>query len=243
MQVMDFKEKPEPDVVSVGKNRRREGYGHLVDLWSAGVIMLEFIFGRLDHAGIDHLPLVDWIKACSDIVVKEVAELDENSVQVIEIPKYMLTMKPEDRFTADECLQRGCDNALFRRLSDGRIVDSGDSSEHDANEVAPDADVADDSGPDDGTTTPIRQLPQRTESGTANASKAPTILLEDLWDDDESDRHKSVNGQLAPTRGSNSGPSTRRLKTSHQSWRHTHMRVLLHNVHFIPDSLQPTDFI
>ena len=215
-----------PDVVPVGKKRHSEGYGHSVDIWSAGIIMLEFIFGRPNHAGIDHLPLTDWIKMWSDIVVMEVAELDENSDKVIDILKNMLTKEPEDRFTADECLQRGCENGLFRRLSDGRIVDAGDTSEGGANEVAPDAEteiaipgaeIADDSGSDDGTATPRQQLPQRTGTGTPNPSEVPTILLKDLWDDDESDGHKPADGQLAPTSGSNSGPSTHRLKVSHQS--------------------------
>lgn len=192
-----------PEVRLVNK----KGYRPSVDIWSAGVIMLEFIFGRPDHADIDKLPLKEWIKTWSDILVKKVNDLDEDGDQVIDILKHMVRMEPKDRFTADQCLQRGCDNGLFRRRHDGRIVDI---------EIATSAD----STSDDSTATPTQQSPQGTESGTSNASGAPTILAGDLWGSDESGRQESANspsGQLTPTRGSNSGPPTRRQKMSHAS--------------------------
>lgn len=37
----------------------------------------------------------------------KVADLDENSDQVIDIIKNMLTTEPMDRFTVDECLHMG----------------------------------------------------------------------------------------------------------------------------------------
>lgn len=152
-----------PDIVIVGNKNCHEGYGHLVDIWSAGVIMLEFIFGRPDHTRIDHLPTEDWIKAFSKIVVKTVAELDENNDQVIDILKNMLTIKPMARFTAEVCLQKGCDNGLFKRLSNGRIIDGGEYLGADASEVDSDAETgiaspgttpADKNGSENGTPTP-----------------------------------------------------------------------------------------
>lgn len=111
-----------PDVVPLGEKCCGGSYGCSVDIWSAGVIMLEFIFGPLDHTGIDHLPLVDWIRAWSDIVVNEVAELDENGDQVINILKNVLTIKPADRSTADECLQRGMTMVSSEHLVMDKLV-------------------------------------------------------------------------------------------------------------------------
>ncbi|KAI9852510.1 MAG: hypothetical protein M1824_001885 [Vezdaea acicularis] len=100
-------------------------------------------------------------------------------------------------------------DGLFRRLLDGQTVDAGNHSEDGISEVALIASIADDSGLDDGTAKSTYQLPHRIESGTANALEASTILLGNLWDDDESDRHRSVNSQVMPTKGSNSGSSAR----------------------------------
>ena len=219
-----------PEIVPVG-NRRRQGYRSSVDVWSAGIIIMEAMFDRPNHAHIDHLPKQKWIKAWSEIVVKHVYELDENDDQVIDIVKHMLTEKPENRFSADQCLQRGCEKGLFRRRRDGEIVDADNSSAHNATEVdteaeteiaSPDADISDemssvDSISDDSAATPT-QPRQRTGSGTSNA--AASILAGKLWSSDKSGWQESADspsGQSTPAGGSNSGPPTHRLKTSRAS--------------------------
>ncbi|KAL8648858.1 MAG: hypothetical protein Q9210_004744 [Variospora velana] len=220
-----------PEVVPVSNKLRSQGYRSSVDIWSAGMIMMEFVFGRANHADIDHLPLKNWILEWSGKAVKQLYELDENNDQVIDIIKHMVTKKPEDRFSADQCLQRGCDNGLFKRCSDGEIVDVDDHLEDNTVEVdreaeteiaASDADPSEDMSSvngisDDGVATPT-QPPQRTGSGTSNV--APSILAGELWGSDKSGTQESADspsGQLIPTGGSNPGPSSRRLKLSHSS--------------------------
>ena len=34
----------------------------------------------------------------------------------------MVTMEPDDRFTAHQCLERGLENGLFRKGSDGEVI-------------------------------------------------------------------------------------------------------------------------
>ena len=160
------------------------GYGHLVDIWSAGAVMLEFIFSRPNHTRIDRLPLEAWIKAFSNIVVERVAELDENNDQVIDILKNMLTINPKVRFTAEQCLQKGCNNGFFRRLSNGQIIDGNEGPENDANEVALNTDTGiavlgaevEDNGSERDITTPRqqspKQSPEKTEIKTENVTKA-----------------------------------------------------------------------
>ena len=225
-----------PEVYSVGNKDHSKGYRPSADIWSAGVIMLEFIFGRPGHDGIDQLPAEEWIKIWSRTLVKKVYESDENNDQVISVLKRMVKVNPKDRFTADQCLQRGCDNGLFKRRDDGQIVDADDNSEDDATEATTEVDTdiptSDDSGADDGTTTPTQQLPQETGSGTPNASSAPTILAGGLWGSDESGMQKWANspsGQLTTIQGSSSGPPSCRQKSLRASdWS---MKIGLENSH------------
>ncbi|KAK3174021.1 hypothetical protein OEA41_001265 [Lepraria neglecta] len=220
-----------PEVVPVGNKLCSQGYRSSVDIWSVGMIMMDFLFGRANHADIDHLPLKNWILEWSDKAVKQVYELDENNDQVIDIVKHMVTKKPKDRFSAARCLQRGCDNGLFKRRSDGEIINADDrlgdntvevDTEAETEIAAMDTDVSDEMSSvdrisDDGVATPA-QPRQRTGSGTSNVEAS--ILAGELWGSDKSGRQESadsLSGQLTPTRGSNSGPATRRLKMSHTS--------------------------
>ncbi|KAL9014764.1 MAG: hypothetical protein Q9173_000594 [Seirophora scorigena] len=176
-----------PEVVPVGKHQSK-GYDASVDIWSAGIIMLVFVFGKPDDTTIDHLPLGKWIWAWSDIAIKQVYELDVNSDQVIDLVKHMVVKIPEDRFSADQCLQKGCDNGLFKRRGDDEIIDADGPScynniEAEIDAAAPDADSSDnidldDDGPDGGAATP-RPLPRSSESG--ESSVTPAILAGELW--------------------------------------------------------------
>jgi hypothetical protein len=108
------------------------------------------------------------------MLLNRIDDLDENDNQVIDIIKHIVTMRPEDRFTVDQCLHKGCDNGLFKRRSDGQIVDVDAPSEDDATEVVteadteiavPDADASDDRSSDDGAATLKQQSSHMTESG------------------------------------------------------------------------------
>jgi serine/threonine protein kinase len=216
-----------PEVCPVG----RTGYLPSIDIWSVGVMMMQFIFGLPYYDSNDQRPRTEWIKDWANMLLSRIGDLDENNDQVIDLIKNMVTMRPENRFTADECLERGCVNGLFKRRSDGQIVDIDTPSEDDATELAteagteiasPPADPSDDSrsddgGSDDGCATPTRQSPQRTEGGASNSSEAPTILIKGLWSSDKTgqqDSADSPSGQLTPTRRSNLGPPARRRRTS-----------------------------
>ena len=219
-----------PEIVPIGN--RRQGYRSSVDIWSAGIILIELLFGRANHADVDQLPLQKWILAWSDKVIELVYELDENEDQVIDVVKHMVTKRLEDRFSADQCLQRGCENGLFKRRSNGEIVDSNDPSCHTVTEVDTEAeteiatsgaDNLDDVGsidgiPDDGVATPT-QPHQRAGKGT---SYIPTsILAGELWGSEKSGRRGSAHSssQMTFIGEPNSGPPTRRQKTSNTaSW-------------------------
>lgn len=102
-------------------------------MWSAGVIMLNFIFGLPSYYDIKESSLVPWINEWSDLLVDTIDDLDKNNDQVTGILKHMVTKESDKRFTAEQCLLKGCDNGLFRRNSDGQIIDA---DVEDATEVA-----------------------------------------------------------------------------------------------------------
>ncbi|KAL8769044.1 MAG: hypothetical protein Q9209_004830 [Squamulea sp. 1 TL-2023] len=220
-----------PEVVPVGNKSRSQGYRSSVDIWSAGMIMMEFLFGRANHADIDHLPLKNWILEWSAKAVKQVYELDEDNDQVIDIVKHMVTMKPEDRFSANQCLQRGCANGLFKRRSDDEIHDACNhirditvevDTEAKTEIVASDADPSEavdaaNRSSDDGVATPTQPC-ERT--GSRISSVAPSILVGELWSSDKSGRQESADSPSSHpivTASSNSEPSSHRLMSSHSS--------------------------
>ena len=140
-----------------------QGYRSSVDVWSAGIIVLELIFGRPNHKTINHLPLQDWIKAWSNIAIRQVYELDENDDQIIDLVKHMVVKQPENRFSADQCLQRGYNNGLFeKRMDDQVISDSSKDSiieidtETESETAARDTNTSDEPSSDDGIATPTQ---------------------------------------------------------------------------------------
>ena len=188
--------------------------------------MLELLYSWPNYASIEHLPRKSWIKEWCKLVVKHIGEWEDDPDLVLDIIKNMVKLEPRDRFTADQCLQIGCDKGLFRRLDNGEIVDAGAVGEDVATEVSAGAaagaailvdEASDESGPKDCSATSTLQSPCGTESEASDVSEAPTILLGNLWDEDMGGENGTADGQLTPTGGCNSGPSTRRLKVSHAS--------------------------
>lgn len=211
-----------PEVYYGNKN----GYGPSVDIWSAGVIMLGFIFDRPAPPAVPKTnrrsALQRWNKRWAEILVKKVDDLDEDGDQVMDILIHMVRIKPEERSTVDECLERGCANGLFRRRHDGHIVNADDASEVNTLENETSDHTPDDDAADEGTTTPTQQSTQGIEISGDDASCASTILDGDLWVSVASSAEKlsnSPSGQLTLTGSSNSGPPARRQRTSYSaSW-------------------------
>lgn len=182
--------------------------------------MLESIFVCPDYDGRDQLPIKQWIKAWSKILLKKVEESGKERDQVIHIIKHMIKMKPEERYDADQCLRKGCENDLFKKRSDGEIVDTDDTTEDEATTGVTDAGTkisTTDQGLGSGERTPTERSAQMTVSAT---SEAPTVLAGDLWAGDDGGGRKSTgprSGQPTSTRGTSSGRPARRQKMSHVS--------------------------
>ena len=102
-----------PEVVPVGNRLRIQSYDASVDIWSAGIITLQFLFGPFLHSDIDHLPLKQWIKAWSNIAVDEVEDVDENNDQAVDLIKHMVVKKPEDEGASLQTYQRRYTNSLW----------------------------------------------------------------------------------------------------------------------------------
>ena len=107
-----------------------EGYGPLVDIWSTGVIMLELMYSRPAEPSMNGITLPAWNKRWSMILVRAVEEWDTDEDKVVDILIHMVRIEPEERLSADQCLQNGCDSGLFIRGRDGYIDDSVGDPEH-----------------------------------------------------------------------------------------------------------------
>lgn len=162
-----------------------DGHGPEVDIWSLGVIVLEWIYGiptspstpKPEKNGTEVLPKqwYDWVLNWSAQLLNKLD--DEDNGQVVEILLRMIEIKVRKRWHAKKCLAQGFENSLFkRRQVDGLVVCTSD----------PDDLVLPTKEGDDGTKTPTAASPSigasLLQSQVDNDTEA-TIILEKLWDD------------------------------------------------------------
>ena len=199
-----------------------DGYGAKADIWSLGVMMLRLIYRLPDTPKLSSLTsyarLRKWIKIWSTRLRDELDAWNDDYDLVIDILFHMLEDDPQKRFTAEQCLQTGLENGLFRRNRDGYIILATDTEVSTPAEAAWQTD-----SPADQTKTPTPQSPQLAGTPATNQSLASTVGTERLWEDSvrqcelAPDENASKNAPLS-TESSNSGPSKHRQKTSTSSW-------------------------
>lgn len=156
-----------PDLKTVGGTQRYtapevylgSNYTTSVDLWSLGVIILQYMYGlpraprqrRGQHKNSPAM-LEEWGLAWCRRVVDHADNWDSDDLIDL-LTTGMLRMAPEERLSASACLRKGCDLRLF----DGHSLDSGSEA------LTHQAVVQGENSDDDGST---------------------TILLGALWDTD-----------------------------------------------------------
>jgi len=134
-------------------------YTASVDLWSLGVIILQYMYGlpraprqrRGQHKNSPAM-LEEWGLSWCRRVVDHANDWDSDDLIDL-LTTGMLRMAPEERLSASACLKKGCDLRLF----DGHSLDSGSA-------------------------TPTRQTVAQGENSDDDGST--TILLGALWDTD-----------------------------------------------------------
>lgn len=189
-----------------------DGYGPEVDIWSAGVIMLEWMYNipnppaipmpKRKGQDVTEKQWRNWVAVWVDLLLKKLGD-EEADDTVVKILLRMIEPNPKKRWSADQCLEYGLQSGLFRMATDGHIVGVDDPDEKDDEDGEDDEDDG-----DDGTKTPIARSPtarpsQRTQART-NIEK--TILEGGLWGsggstvqrskrrDLDPQHHRSVNG-------------------------------------------------
>ncbi|CAK7222205.1 hypothetical protein SCUCBS95973_004763 [Sporothrix curviconia] len=127
-----------PDIFP-NNQRATRGYWVSVDIWSAGIIMLEWTYGRPSTRGMGSQPANAWIHFWSRAVLKALHRHDQENPgdPVLDILKHMLVLDPEERFQAFECLRQGCTNGLFKRMSTGDVIDADDDDPDESGAMTP----------------------------------------------------------------------------------------------------------
>ena len=150
-----------PEIYLVSK------YTASVDLWSIGVIILQYMYGlpraprqrRRQHKNSAAM-LEEWGLAWCHRVVDHANDWDSDDLIDL-LTTGMLRMRPEEQLSAGACFTKGCDLGLF----DGHSLDSG-------------------------SVTPTRQT--ALQGGISNDDGSTTILLGALWDTKESSYHDGI---------------------------------------------------
>jgi serine/threonine protein kinase len=152
------------------------GYGPLVDVWSLGVIALEWVYETPEpphvpksntNEGPSAIKLYDWIRTWADRLLKTLEDQEDD--QVIQILRRMIEVKPRKRWSAARGLAQGFRTGLFkRRVADGLVVCASVVD-------GPDPPLLDGGG-DDGAKTPnvVSFL-------SAGDSTEATVVLGDMW--------------------------------------------------------------
>ncbi|KEZ43856.1 hypothetical protein SAPIO_CDS4022 [Scedosporium apiospermum] len=96
-----------------------EGYTVAVDIWSAGVMMLDWAFGYPESPrwASSQQGLEYWWKA----LVRKVDGCKADD-EVRDILKHMVVMEPKDRFSARQCIEKGYQNGLFHVDEDSQRI-------------------------------------------------------------------------------------------------------------------------
>ena len=197
------------------------GYGPKADMWSLGVMMLQLMFGLPDTPNLpsnySNAYLQDWVKKWSMRLHKKLATCPENNDLMMEILLNMIRVDPKERFTADQCLQRGLDSGLFRRNRDGQIVLQDETEVNAPAEVSWQAEY-----PEDRVKTPTPQSNQLAEATATDDPFDASFLSAELcggsfWDQRfGGDKAASANA-FSSTGGSNFAPPKQRRKINNTS--------------------------
>ena len=113
-----------------------DGHGLKVDVWSLGVISLEWIYDlstlpaspkpRRKQESITTSQWYDWVADWTALLLKRLKDEDED--QLIAILSHMIKVSAGKRWPTNKCLALGFENGLFkRRRIDGLVVCMDDS--------------------------------------------------------------------------------------------------------------------
>ena len=170
-----------------------DSYGLEVDIWSAGVIMLEWMYNLPDSP---LLPVPKrkgqqvterqwrrWVDLWTTLLLEKLNDQEEDDL-VAQILLGMIEPEPKKRWSADQCLKHGLQSGLFKMVTESRIVGSNDPDRQDNDEKEKEKE---DKG-DEGTKTPIARSPIASFSATrllqiteATRNVEKTVLEGGLW--------------------------------------------------------------
>lgn len=109
--------------------RNSNGYGANVDIWAAGIVLVECLWDlpEVAHQPSDKASLAKWtgiwLETLRGWLVRK-SKCDKIDFKLKHILHHMLQIDPKVRFSAALCLEAGCRTGLFKELPDGNIADN-----------------------------------------------------------------------------------------------------------------------
>ena len=116
------------------------GHGPRVDIWSLGVIVIEWIYSipnppsfpvpRKKNEKISEQELYNWLDSWTALLLDELEDQEDD--QVIQILVHMIEIKARERWAASRCLTQGFKSGVFkRRVADGLVTCASDPDDLD----------------------------------------------------------------------------------------------------------------
>ncbi|KAL8912800.1 MAG: hypothetical protein Q9171_002258 [Xanthocarpia ochracea] len=181
-----------------------DGYGPKADIWSLGVMMLQLMY---DLPSAPRLPriqnpanLLNWATGWSQKLHAKLSECADQHDPTIHMLSNMIKVDPVERYTANECLQKGVENGLFRMAQDGYIISANDTEANTPAEAAWQAD-----SPGDGASTPRSQSTRGAKSTANDHSIDRSIVIGGLWDSSALNQNVGTNKIASADAQSSSG--------------------------------------
>ncbi|KAL8857399.1 MAG: hypothetical protein Q9178_006026 [Gyalolechia marmorata] len=183
-----------------------DGYGPKADIWSLGVMMLQLMYDLPNAPPLPRIQnpanLLNWATGWSQKLHAKLSECADQHDPMIDMLSNMIKVDPVERYTANECLQKGVENGLFRKAEDGYIIIANDTEANTPAEAAWQADPA-----GGGASTPRSHATRGAKSTTSDRSIDRSIVVGGFWDASALNQNVGINKIASADAQSSSGGS------------------------------------
>ena len=149
--------------------------------------------------------LLNWATGWSQKLHAKLSEYADQHDPMIDMLSHVIKADPVERYSANECLQKGVEKGLFRKAQDGYIISANDTEANTPAEAAWQA-----VSPGDRASTPRSQSTRGAKSTANDYPIDRSIVVGGLWDASALNQNVSINKIASADAQSSSGGSAPR---------------------------------